>query len=309
MKYIKYLMICLMVLIPGAGAVTIDGNPVEWGPSNFMVGDWSLGYNNLNNNDTWLPNMGIQFVVEDNINPKVITGYQGVHIKGFANNYAFYDEPKVLYKDGISLVNEPYGGEAYDLEAVYFQQDTNNVYFLVVSSLNPDDKGDKAPGDLRLNIDTTTNSGDGFKYELGVKLGTQVDSLDSALTQFGIYKVTEWTQSPGLFIPENKPARIKSGTNIGTATGFYVPCPGCNLGTGADEGHQTYVIELKINKADIGIPVGPNTASFTQFSIADNCTNDGITPIPEFPVVALPVAAIIGLVFVLRTWRTKTKEQ
>lgn len=272
-----------MIAISTASALpTMDGDPSDWGPAGFLTGDWKV-------NATWVPNASVQFIVEDNRNPR-FGGITGVHIQGTGSSYSFYDEPLVQHKDG-SWVSEPYGGEPYDLEAMYFQQDADYVYLLIVTSLAPDGKGDQAPGDLRINVNKTKNSGDGYKYELGVKLENY---YKTGIERFNITEVSDWAEIPN-YIPGLLPARIVAGTSIDRADGDYVTCPVCNLGTGEDQNVLIYIIELAIPKSAIG---GSGTYNFGDFSLTDNCTNDSIS-IPEFAAIAMPVAAIIGLVFVL----------
>ncbi len=290
MKLLIKFLAALILSVSAASAVTVDGDPSDWNAASptFLTGDWKL-------NDTWLPGSGIQFTVEDNNNPNHGTAYNGVHITSKGSGYVFYDEPKVQHKSG-NWFSEPYGSpaEPYDLEAIYFQQDTENVYVLIVTSEKPDATGDGAPGDLRIDINTMT-SGDGYKYEKGVKLGSK-----TGLTQFDIYDVSDWADTPD-YIPSSLPAVIAAGTKIDRANGFYNGCSGCNLGTGMDYGEPIYIVELAVPKSALG---GPGTYNFDDFSVVDKCTNDGISiPIPEFAVIALPIAGIIGLVFVLRTRR------
>lgn len=305
-KFVKYIMagIALMIAVPAASAITIDGNPDEWGPAGFLTGDWNL-------NGTWLPKPGVNFIVENNRNPNYPQAgfagspYTGVHIKGVGSSFTFYDEPKVQLEGG-SWVVEPYGYELYDLEALYYQEDATNVYILVVTAVPPDGIAGEAPGDLRININKTKNADDGTPYEMGVKLGSA-----TGFTQFGLYNVKSWKKEPYL-IPENWPATISqvNGPKITTVTGVYKKCDvGCNLGTNADtdlkgESRSQYIIELAIPKSDLVSAEDVDKISADDFSISDNCTNDQIKiPIPEFATIALPIAAILGLVFVLRMRR------
>jgi hypothetical protein len=224
--------------------VTIDRDPVEWGPAVVLTGNWSYEYNNENSSVTWVPNIEVKFIVEDNrnLNYPLISGdpflvpYIGIHIKGKGNNYLFYDEPKLTRNDGTEIV-EPFGYELYDNEAMYFQQESNFVYILIVTSTLPGVVGDEAPGDLRININKTIDSGDGYPY-----------------------------------VPVNLTAIIISGTKLGTANGAYVMCANC---------------------------IGAIDTEIEDFSINDNCTNDVLISIPEFEIVALPIAGLFGLVYEL----------
>ncbi|MBO8183046.1 MAG: hypothetical protein H0Z28_09680 [Archaeoglobus sp.] len=278
----------LMIFPAVAVSITVDGNPSDWGPTGFLTGDWSK-------NDTWLPYSGIQFIVEDNRNPKAGNPNafeypsEGVHIRGSGSSYVFYDEPQVLYK-GTTPVWEPYGGENYDLEGVYFYQDNNYVYLLIVTSVPPDGKGDEAPGDLRIDINKSLNSPDGYKYEMGVKLGN-----NTGLKQGHLYLVSDWAETPS-YIPANLPNRIVSGTDLGAVAAFnYTTFPQGNLGTGQDAGEPIYVVEMKIAKTQLGLTPG-TYVRFSDFSAVDNCTNDAIS-VPEFVSLLIPLGIIVGFVY------------
>lgn len=278
---IYLLLIPIFAGVPASGAITIDGDVSDWGAGGFLSGDWSM-------ESTWVPNEGVRFIVEDNRDPDYGGTYTGVHIVGTGSSYTDYDEPKVVHKDG-SIVEELYGGEVYDTEAMYFQQDIDNVYVLIVSSMPEDAVGDDAPGDLRIDVNKTEDSDDGYPYELGVKIGAK-----TGLSQFDIYDVVDWAEVPD-YIPSNLPARIIAGTYIDTANGAYVTCTACNLGTGQDYSITIYIIELEIPKSALG---GPGTYNMVDFGVVDNRTTDAIR-IPEFAIIALPIAAIIGMMFIL----------
>jgi len=282
---IKYMLAVLgfMILAPAAGAApTIDGDPSDWGPAGFLTGDWTL-------NDTWLPKGGIPFIVDDNRNPKLASTYTGVHIFGIGGSYQFYDEPKGHLDDGTPIV-QPLGGEGNDHEAMYFQQNDTHVFLLLVTSTTT------TLGDLRIDV-TGATSGDGWPQEMGVKLRKGSD-------QFKIFDVDDWFD--GLYIVENRPGYIVSGTVIGDAEGKIVACSGCNNNpAGEDYGKPNYIIELAIPKAAIGIPIGPNTAKSGDFSLSESCANDEISiPIPEFILIAMPLVTLLGLIYVLKTKRS-----
>lgn len=290
MKKLTKTIVTLMLIVLGIGsasAVTVDGNPAEWGPSGFLTGDWS-------NNATWVPNSGILFIVEDNYNPSSGKTPVGVHIRGSGSNYIYYNEPMVTHKDGYD-VWEPWGGEAYDIEAMYFQQDADNIYILVVTSLAPDGTGEQTPGDLRIDIDKSDFSGDGYRYEMGVKLGTYAYS--ATLDQFGIYDVSEWSEVYD-YIPVNMPGVIEAGTKVDDAAGSYVTCGSCNSGSGIDQGQLIYIVELSIPKSALGLESG-ESVNFGDITLTDRCTNDVIN-IPEFMTILIPIGIVLGIVFYYR---------
>ena len=109
----------------------------------------------------------------------------GVHIKGVGSSYSAFSEPKIQLHSG-SWVIPPFGGEYNDLEAIFFDQDANYIYIAVVTSENPDSGGDSAPGDLALNMDRSSATGE-YGYEYGVKIGTA-----TGLSQWDICYMPDW---------------------------------------------------------------------------------------------------------------------
>ncbi|PXF60755.1 MAG: hypothetical protein C4B59_07985 [Candidatus Methanogaster sp.] len=294
-KLIGASMITLLVVAISVGmaaAYTIDGDLSDWGVDVDDGADWSL-------DATWLPNDGVRFQVEDNVDPKRdaeplrwkngIAAYAtGVHITGVGSNYLDYDEARVTgpVHTGWAF---PTGGtgesaEAYDQEAIYIDEDADNLYFAIVLSCD----ANSYSGDLGLDI--TSASGGRYIYEYGVVLHDNADTYTAS--DRDIMNVSEWSECTT--IVESSPARIVSGDTVGTATVAYVkngPDPEPFAGYPA-----TYIIEGKIPKSAIGAPA---SVSLGQYHYTVLCGNDEI-PIPEFGLLAIPVLALIGLVFIMR---------
>ncbi len=297
-KTIGKIMITLFVVAMSVGmaaaAYTIDGNLTDWGVGVDEAGaDWSL-------NATWLPNDGVHFQVADNVDPKRdaeplrwkngIAAYAtGVHIIGTGSIYSDYDEARVTgpVHTGWAFPTGSTGprAEEYDLEAMYIDEDDDNLYFAIVLSCD----ANLYSGDLGLDI--TSVSGGGYVYEYGVVLhdsaGTYVDDRD-------IIEVSEWSECTT--VVENSPARILSGDTVGTARVAYIkngPDPEPDIGS---DYPATYIIEGKIPKSAIGDPA---SVSLSQYHYTVLCGND-LIPIPEFGLLAVPVLALIGLVFLIR---------
>ena len=104
-------IIAATVATAPATAYTIDRNLTDWGLAKNNTDDWSF-------EGTWLPNWHVAYIVEDNYNPIHGISPSGVHIRGIGDSYSFYDEPKSIFKTSGTPTSEPYGGEAYDLEAL-----------------------------------------------------------------------------------------------------------------------------------------------------------------------------------------------
>ncbi|HEC57321.1 MAG TPA: hypothetical protein ENI32_05510 [Candidatus Syntrophoarchaeum butanivorans] len=275
-----------MMAAPAAGdggpTYTIDGDPTDWG-IHILTGNWSL-------NETWVPKDGVEFIVEDNRDPRW-GGITGVHIKGVGSSYTRYYEDKVRHRDGY-LVAEPYSDEPWDLEAKYLDEDDEFIYVLIVTSLDPDATGDYAPGDLALDLDGNSSTGK-YGYEYGVKLGT-----NTGLSQGDIYYLPDWEEPT--YIPENRPSvfngYLSGGYKNGTATVVYKQI------SVDDNGHHNYVIEMAIPKLNVSMAgkslKDPPTKTI---HICDGCGNEHIdNSIPEFLSIAIPAAAVVGLFYYKR---------
>ena len=284
---------------------TIDGDLSDWGVN--LTGDWSV-------NETWLPCPGhdsVEFIVEDNADPRWDATYNGVHIKGTGCNYTRYYEPKVYCSHYGGYMVEPISGEPYDIEAKYLDEDENYIYVAIVTSMNPNGSGNFEPIDFAMNLDGNDSTGE-YGYEYGVKLHTS-----DGIPQWDIYYLPNWSEPH--YCPENRPGKmvgvLPGGNKTGTAIGKYVQCPSCNLGesctfsgnsyTGCDHGVPNYVIEMAIPKSAVNM-TGKNLTE-PPFPKAlwtcDTCGNDKISnPIPEFLTVVIPAAALICFVFFIH-WR------
>jgi hypothetical protein len=266
-------------------AYTIDGDLSDWGID--LSGDWSQ-------NGTWLPNSGVSFIVEDNRDPQYGVAPMGVHIRGVGHAYTTYKEPKVILK-GNGEVIEPYGSppEEYDIEAMYMDQDANNLYVVIITSLPQDGTGSVEPQDLALNIDQDPNTGE-YGYEFGVKLGTE-----TSLQQFGIYNNIHW--GVGQLIPANKPTVILSGTKVGDATGAYV-----DLGK-SDNSYPNYVVEMAIPKSTIGNPTKP--VSIYDLFTSEYCGNDHIPTASEFPILITGALLLVSPAFAYLLAKKRQKKK
>lgn len=272
---------------------TIDGDLSDWGVD--LTGDWSV-------NATWLPNAGVEFIVEDNVDPRWAGYANGVHIQGTGCSYTRYYEDKIYCTNFGKDMVEPIGGELFDLEAKYLDEDNDYVYIAIVTSEAPDARGEAAPGDLAMDLDANGATGK-FGYEYGIKIGTK-----TGLSQWDIGYLPNWTV-PSV-CEENRPAifgdYLLGGKNNGTVNGAYVQNISCNLNTGEDNGKPNYVIEMAIPKVNVGM-AGKNLTDPPlpkMIRIGDNCGNDHIdNPIPEFLTIAIPVGAILSLIYVHRRKR------
>jgi len=254
---------------------TIDGNLSDWGVD--LSGNWSL-------NDTWVPNDGVKFIVEDNSNG------EGVHIQGEGSNYTAFEEPPVQLYTG-TWTYEPIGGEMYDVEAMYLDEDEYYIYIAIVTSVKPG--GNPLPGDLALNLDGNETTG-GYGFEYGIRLNPDYISAK----QWHIYKtLTDNNWLIPTDVPMNRPGLLNEanpGTDIGTVDGDYNQ-------TVNDNGKPNWVIEMAIPKDKIGM-TGKNLPDEPLPKLihhTDACGNDHIDfPIPEFLAIIIPAAMISFVAYV-----------
>ena len=302
-KLIGTSMIALLVVAMGAGmaaAYTIDGDLSDWGV-NVDGGNWAL-------DATWEPNAGVQFQVEDNVDPDSASEWHGVgtttlayatgkHIAGTGSSHVIYDEARVppsstsIYKGWAYPVGGDNTAEKYDQEAMYVD-DTNStyLYFAIVLSCNAKDYA----GDLGLDITGTTS--DGYAYEYGVAIWDNAGTYTASSRT--IYSMPTW--STCTYVPESSPARITAGNPVGTATVAYKNIGDQESLSVATAAKDTYIIEGKIPRSAFGSDApAPGDMPLGKWHYTVVCGNDQI-PIPEFGVLAVPIIALMGLVFFMR---------
>jgi hypothetical protein len=290
-KLTVLLALVLMGLCIGItmAAPAIDGDLSDWGLGQLISDPWA-------DDATWVPDAGVSYIVEDNQN-KLLggSGFTGVHIKGIGSSYSYYNEPKVQNLAGDWVI-EPVGGEPFDLEAVYMQQDPANLYLGIITSVGPTESGGLRPGDLALNPDRDPMTGENG-YEYGIVLGQYTYPPSAGLKQGDIVYLPNW-ESKGAILPLERPDVI-----IGwQAGGGVVGNLGSDLAyddswmTIIDHYEKNYVIEAKVPKASIG-----STGKYLTISdlfYADNCLNDTLY-VPEFPTIAISIGAILGIMFIV----------
>ncbi len=265
--------VALILCTPGM-AYTIDGDLSDWGLSGLNTGDWS-------ETETWIPDGGVSFIVEDNSDPVVSTDFQGVHMQGTGASWYFYNEQQRIHSLTKEQVSEPYGGEEYDMEAYYFDQDSDFIYLAIVTSLKPDGVGDACPMDLAL-IFANYPALDDQEYEYGVKI--REDALQGTIIQGPAWENTA-SYSPA------KPGIIQPGTGVrvGRADISY----NNDWLKRQDNGFENFVIEIAIRKSDVGM----NGNVKIQNIYYSDSSMDGVMVTPEFPGIAISQAIVAGLAF------------
>jgi hypothetical protein len=311
---LSFLLLTLLSLPAMAGTYTINGD----------LSDWGVNLQNAYNghDDGWIPkgHPNVDWIVENNIDPVYNTpsehsypdwtGYSstGIHMKGTGEtSVGLGPELKLSHPDSWSNSNnrggfylQPAGGEPYDIEALYFDDDAQNMYIAIVTSLPNDGYTDNYgrhtdPGDIA--IDLNNNGG----YEYGIKIDTGLIRRDVAWT-----KPTDFTSiKPYNFNPGSGKAVGAGGVNV-FATLVYKQAANAdewvNYGA-SQQKYPNYIIEASIPKSAIG---NPTVGQTSNIHVTIGCGNDEVelipvifkTNIPEFPSMALPVAAILGVMFI-----------
>ena len=129
----------------------------------------------------------------------------------------------------------PYGGEAFDIEAMYFDNDDQYAYVAVVTSV-PVPMGVPFMG-------TVVHPGDLFLDLGGGILDYGID-IDDATGVVADTDPGDWYQSNGMYIAEVGPTNFAGGLPMGYAAVDYY-----NYGL-VERGIDTYVFEVTVDRAD-----------------------------------------------------------
>ena len=203
-----------------------------------------------------------------------------------------YPTVKYTIQDFTGIGDWPDGGEAFDIEAMYFDADDpgHNAYFAIITSYQ---YSDGSAGDLAIDLDNNSI------YEYGIVLDEN--------SQYGaVYKNPDWKDPDPGYYPENGPFKIVSDT---TKIQGYVIVKRSTLkyenGTEImDGGFNNYLIEGKIDRSYLG---NPQENQLSNIHLTMWCGNDEIeiggfkwtAEIPEFPTIAIPIASVLGIVFII----------
>jgi hypothetical protein len=184
------------------------------------------------------------------------------------------------------FLRPPHGGEQFDVEAIYFDNDAANAYMAIVTSFTTPSGvfylGDVIhPGDIAVNLG-------GGTYDYGI----DVDGGTGRVADTG---PGDWYQSNGIFLAEVGPTNFAGGTTLGMASlDVY------DYGL-VERGYGTYVIEVTVPRAYLG---NPGDGDMVGLEWTMGCRNDiigldgsfdGETVVPEPGTMLLLGTGLLGM--------------
>lgn len=225
------------------------------------------------------------------------------------------------YDDRTIWGDKPSGGEPYDVEALYFDDDDENIYIAIVTSFGgPAGYSGITAGDIALDFGINSELVDGFSYDFGVNISSETRRtnpssnaiLGSSTVGTGFYQTenSDWY----LGSPENDIYDAGQMTNFdpnfstfsgsllgNIETAYYT----YNFGSQQEGLWSTYVIEATISKALF--PMEVTAGDIVGMRWSTGCRNDGsdmkvsgTVNTPEPGTLALTAIGMFGLAWVRR---------
>jgi hypothetical protein len=190
----------------------------------------------------------------------------------------------------------PHGGELFDIEAIYFDNDATHAYIAVVTSF-------AVPNGVPY-LGSTVHAGD-LALDLGGGAHDAGIDVDGNTGRIANTSPGDWYQSNSLFAAESGPTNFSGGVDLGYAT---LNCYNYGL---VERGKPTYVFEMTFDRNVVGGAAGdPIGLEWTM-----GCRNDVIRlagdfdggetpPVPEPGTLILLGSGLLGMAGIVRRRRS-----